>query len=120
MSSRRPAGSAQEITGGRWYALCGRYDRKRLIIANASCSDAATRSTAALRPCTAAPPSCSLVTSSPAPLRTTGGPAQARGDHRHGGQVVHDVIPAGIGRNVGVAHLLEHLHAAAPAGTLDQ
>ena len=74
-SSRRPVGSSQPVIGGFAYALCGRYDRKRLISANASASDAAIRSTAALRACTPEPPSCSLVRFSPVPLLTTGGPA---------------------------------------------
>ncbi len=75
VSSRRPAGSAHGLTGGSWYALCGRYERRRLIIADASASDAAIRSTAALRACTPDPPSSSLPAFSPVPLLTTGGPA---------------------------------------------
>jgi hypothetical protein len=34
--------------------------------------------------------------------------------------ILDDVIPARVGGNVGMAHLLEHLDAAAPAGTFDQ
>ena len=45
------------------------------MIAKASSSEAANRSMAPLRRWMAAPPSSSLLRSSPVPLRTTGGPA---------------------------------------------
>ena len=46
--------------------------------------------------------------------------AEAGGDHRHDGQVVDHVIPAGVHRHVGVPALLQRLHAAAAASALDE
>ena len=98
--------------------------------------------------CTAAPPSCSLVRSSPVPPRTTGGPAvnscpmpvtitarcdmtrraaprpdrrpEAGRDHGDQGQVVDHGVPGRVDRHVGVAGLERHLHAAAAAGAVEQ
>src|SRR6266702_8754083 len=41
--------------------------------------------------------------------------AEPGGDDRHGGQVVDDVVPAWVDRDVSIAHLFEHLHAAGTA-----
>gem|GEM_PF-6917117 len=75
-SSRRPGSSSGVIRGGTFHTLCGKYDRKRRICANASSSLSASLSTAPLM-CAwiSEPPSSSLVSSSPTPHLTTGGPA---------------------------------------------
>ncbi len=46
--------------------------------------------------------------------------AESGGHHRHHGQVVDDVVPARVDRDIGVPHLLKHLYAATAAGALDE
>src|SRR5215472_10029670 len=75
-SSRRAGSSSEACLGGLCHTLEGRYERNRRIAQKASSSLPTSLSTAPLpRACINDPPSSSLVTTSPTPRSTTGGPA---------------------------------------------